>query len=66
MTLSVKYLKAANFKEPMVVLSLRQYEALMDYLEEMEDLNDLKHRMREENISQKEVDKKFRKKFKIK
>ena len=66
MTLSVKYLKAANFREPMVVLSLRQYEALMDYLEEMEDINDIRHRAGEENVSQKEVEKKFGKKFKMK
>jgi len=66
MTLSVKYLKATDFKEPMVVISLRQYEALMNYLEEMEDINDIKQRASEENVSQKEVEKKFRKKFKIK
>ena len=65
MTLSVKYLKATNFKEPMVVLSLRQYEALMDYLEEMEDITDIKQRAGEENVYQKEAEKKFRKKFKI-
>ena len=66
MTISVKYLKEANFKEPMVMLPLRQYEALMELLEEAEDLFDLRKRAGEKNVSHQEVEKKFKKKFKVK
>jgi len=66
MTLSVKYLKEASFKEPMVMLPLRQYEALMDFLEEAEDLFDIRERAKEENVSWATVEKKFKKKFKVK
>ncbi len=66
MTISVRLLKETNFKEPMVMLPLRQYEALMDYLEEAEDLLDIRKRAKEENVSSEEVEKKFKKKFKVK
>lgn len=66
MTLSVRHLKDANFKEPMVMLPLSQYEALMEYLEEAEDLFDIQKRVKESNVAHEEVEKKFKKKFKVK
>ncbi len=66
MTLSVKYLKEARFKEPMVMLSLSQYEALMEYIEDAEDIIAIRNRANEETISSSEFEKKFKRKFKAK
>jgi len=63
MTLTVKHLKEPGFKEPMVIFPLKQYEALMEYLEDIEDRLSVKERINEPVISQKEVDNKFNKKF---
>lgn len=63
MTLTIKHLKESGFKEPMVVFPLKQYEDLMEYLEDMEDRLSVIERLNEPDISQEEVEKKFRKKF---
>ncbi|MEK6616053.1 MAG: hypothetical protein AABZ32_08085 [Bacteroidota bacterium] len=62
MTLSIKQLQGSNFKEPMVLFSLRQYEALVEYLEDMEDRLAIKERANEDNISWEEIKKDIRKK----
>ncbi len=66
MTITVKHLKETGFKEPMVIFPLKQYEHLMEYLEDMEDRLSVISRINEPDISQEEVEKKFRKKFQTK
>lgn len=63
MTLPVKHLKEKNFKEPMVIFPLKQYEALMEYLEDIEDRLSVIERVNEPTVSQEEVEKSFSKKF---
>jgi hypothetical protein len=63
MTLPVKHLKETNFKEPMVIFPLKQYEALMEYLEDIEDRLSVIERVNEPTVSQEEVEKSFKKKF---
>ena len=63
MVLTVKRLKDQEFKEPMVVFPLKQYETLLDYIEEIEDRLSVMERLNEPTISQEEVDANFKKKF---
>jgi len=63
MVLTVKRLKDQEFKEPMVVFPLKQYETLLDYIEEIEDRLSVMDRLNEPTISQEEVDANFKKKF---
>lgn len=63
MTLTVKHLKEAGFKEPMVIFPLKQYESLMEYLEDIEDRLSVITRKNEPNISQQEVEEMFARKF---
>ncbi len=63
MSFTVKHIKEPGFKEPMVIFPLKQYETLMEYLEDIEDRLSVIERINEPNISQEEVEKKFRKKF---
>ena len=63
MVLTVKRLKDQEFKEPTVVFPLKQYETLLEYIEEMEDRLSVMERLYEPTISQEEVDENFRKKF---
>jgi len=63
MTITVKNLKDTEFKEPMVIFPLKQYENLMEYLEDMEDRLSVMERKNEPDISQEEVEKMFIKKF---
>jgi len=37
MTLTVKHLKGQTFSEPMVIFPLKQYENLLEYVEDLED-----------------------------
>jgi len=63
MTLLVKHIKEAKYKEPMVVLPLRQYETLIEYVEDMEDRIAIRERANDENISWEEVKKEIKKKL---
>ena len=63
MVLTVKQLKDQEFKEPMVVFPLKQYENLLDYIEEIEDRLSVMERFNEPTISQEEVDENFKKTF---
>jgi hypothetical protein len=63
MVLTVKRLKDQEFKEPMVVFPLKQYETLLDYIEEIEDRLSVMERLNEPTISQEEVEEDFKKKF---
>ena len=63
MGLTVKHLKDQGFKEPMVIFSLKQYESLMEYLEDIEDRLSVMERLNEPTISQEEVEVDFKKKF---
>jgi hypothetical protein len=56
-------LKDQAFSEPMVVFPLKQYEILMDYIEEIEDRLSIIERSNESNVSQEEVEERFVKKF---
>lgn len=48
--------KAKGIKEPMVIFPLRQYETLMEHLEDVEDRLAVMERANEPNISQQEVE----------
>ena len=50
MTLTVKHLKETEFKEPMVIFPLKQYETLMEYIEDIEDSLSVMERINEPNI----------------
>ena len=63
MTPTVKHLNEAGFKEPMVIFPLKQYESLMEYLEDIEDRLAVITRKNEPNITQQEVEEMFIKKF---
>lgn len=63
MALTVKHLKDQEFKEPMVIFPLKQYETLMEYLEDIEDRLSVLERLNEPTISQEEVEENFKKKF---
>ena len=63
MVLTVKHLKEPRFKEPMVIFPLKQYETLMEYLEDIEDRLSVIERIKEPTLSREEVEKKFKKKF---
>jgi hypothetical protein len=63
MTPTVKHLKESGFKEPMVIFPLKQYESLMEYLEDIEDRLSVITRKNEPNISQQDVEEMFVKKF---
>lgn len=62
MTLTINHLRESNFKEPMVFFPLRQYEALVEYLEDMEDRLAVKERASEGNIPWEKVKKDIRRK----
>jgi hypothetical protein len=63
MTLPAKHIKGQEFKEPMVIFPLKQYETLMEYLEDIEDRLSVMERLNEPVISQDEVEENFSKKF---
>jgi hypothetical protein len=63
MALRTKNLKDQEFKEPKVVFSLKQYETLIDYIEEMEDRITVLERLNEPTIPYEEVEENFKKKF---
>ena len=63
MTLTVKHLNESGFKEPMVIFSLKQYEMLMEYAEDVEDRLAVITRANEPDVSQQEVEEMFVKKF---
>ncbi len=56
-------LNEKEFKEPMVIFPLRQYESLMEHIEDIEDRLAIYTRANEPNISQQEVEEMFAKKF---
>lgn len=63
MSPTVKHLDKAGFKKPMVIFPLKQYESLMQYLEDIEDRLAVITRKNEPNVSQQEVEELFVKKF---
>ncbi len=63
MTSTTKHRNEAGFKEPMVIFPLKQYESLMEYIEDIEDRLAVITRTNEPNISQQEVEDLFVKKF---
>jgi hypothetical protein len=63
MALPAKHTKEQGFKEPMVIFPLKQYETLMEYLEDIEDRLSVMERLNEPVISQEEVEENFKKKF---
>lgn len=63
MTPTAKHLNESGFKEPMVIFPLKQYESLMEYLEDIEDRLSVITRKNEPNISQQEVEEMFVNKF---
>lgn len=46
----------------MVIFPLKQYEALMEYMEDIEDRLSVKERLNEPTLSQEEVEESFSKK----
>ena len=63
MTLDNREIESMKFKEPMVIFPLKQYEELMEYVENMEDRLSAKERADEPEISKADFDKMFREKF---
>ena len=63
MTINVKHIKESKINEPMVMFPLRQYDELMEYLEDMEDRLSVKERANDKNIPWSEVKKDIRKKL---
>ena len=63
MTINVKHIKESKINEPMVMFPLRQYDELMEYLEDMEDCLSVKERANDKNIPWSEVKKDIRKKL---
>ena len=64
MTLTVKLLRKTKYQEAMALLPMKQYEALLEHIEEMEDRLAVKERANDETISWEEVKKEIRKKVK--
>lgn len=60
---TVKKMEKQDFNEPMVVFPLKQYEALVEYIEDMEDRLDIMARNEEPTLSQEEVDNLFEMKY---
>ena len=56
-------IKAIKVKEPVVVLNLREYEKLIEYLEDLEDRVSVRERANEPNVPYEKVEKRFRRKF---
>ena len=50
-------------KNPVVVLQLKQYQSMLEYIEDLEDKAALRSRAKEENIPWSVTEKKFNKKF---
>lgn len=65
-TPTIRLMKESTFREPMAVLSLRKYNELLEYLENIEDRLAIAERAKEETVSWEEVEKQFKKKFRIK
>lgn len=63
MAVKAASIRAIKTKEPVVVMNVREYEALIEYLEDLEDRVSVRERAKEPNIPQEEVEKQFRKKF---
>ena len=63
MSSTAKQFKDKVFNEPMVVFPLKQYENLMDHIEEIEDRLAILERETEPTITQQEVEMRFREKF---
>jgi hypothetical protein len=63
MASTVKHIKDCGFKKPMVIFPLKQYETLMEYLEDVEDRLSVMERLNEPIVSQEEVEENFKKKF---
>lgn len=52
-----------KINEPMVIFPLKEYEDLMEYMEEMEDRLSIMDRKKDVVLTQEEVEKDFEKKF---
>ena len=63
MPLKDNNLDEREFKEPMVIFPLKQYESLMEHIEDIEDRLAIYTRASEPIISQQEVEEMFVKKF---
>ncbi len=50
-------------KDPMVLLPLKQYETMLEYIEDLEDKIAIRNRKDEESIPWRDTEKKFDKKF---
>jgi hypothetical protein len=66
MTLTVKLLRKTKYQEAMALLPMKQYEALLEHLEEMEDRLAVKERASDKTSSWQEVKKEIKKKVRNK
>ena len=62
MTLTVKLLRKTKYQGAMALLPMKQYEALLEHIEEMEDRIAVKERAGDATIPWEEVKKEIRKK----
>jgi hypothetical protein len=64
MTLTVKLLRKTKYQEAMALLPMKQYEALLEHLEDMEDRLSVRERENDKMIPWEEVKKEISKKVK--
>jgi len=65
MTLTVKLLRKTKYQEAMALLPMKQYEALLEYLEDMEDRLAVKEREGEEMIPWEKVKKEISSRYRL-
>lgn len=59
MAQTAKHIKVKDFQEPMVIFPLKQYDALIEYIEDIEDRLTILEREDEPELSHEEVEKRF-------
>lgn len=59
MARAAKLIKVKDFQEPMVIFPLKQYESLIEYIENIEDRLTVMERKDEPELSLEEVEKRF-------
>jgi len=64
MTLTVKLLRKTKYQEAMALLPMKQYQALLEYLEDMEDRLAVRERAGDKMIPWEEVKREIKKKVK--
>lgn len=64
MAIRAASIRAIKTKKPVVLMNVLEYEALIEYLEDLEDRIFVRERLKEPNIPQGEVERRLKKKRK--